>query len=72
MSKQRNYYTVATYENGRWAPQFGDYVKSVASQERKDILSNGELRASHVAIIQSWDAQADIMKACETFPAPKV
>lgn len=33
------YYTLLIRMNGKWSPQFGDYVKAVVAQERKDTYS---------------------------------
>jgi hypothetical protein len=30
------YYTLLIKEDGVWAPQFGDYVRSVVAQEKRD------------------------------------
>jgi hypothetical protein len=36
MPKLRPYYTLAIREQGRWAPQFGDYERAVVTQEARD------------------------------------
>lgn len=30
----KKYYTLVTFENNKWAPQFGDYHKSVVKDEQ--------------------------------------
>lgn len=30
----KNYYTLVTFQNGKWAPQFGDYEKNVVKDEQ--------------------------------------
>lgn len=30
----RTYYTLLSYEHGRWCPQFGDYDRKVVQEER--------------------------------------
>lgn len=32
----RKYHTLAVFEDGQWAPQFGDWDKDVVKQERED------------------------------------
>lgn len=51
MLKSRPYYTLAIREHGRWAPQFGDYERSVVAQEARDGYS--QRRASDRKIVAS-------------------
>jgi hypothetical protein len=36
MPKLKPYYTLAIREEGRWAPQFGDYSRATVEQEARD------------------------------------
>jgi hypothetical protein len=36
MPKPRPYYTLAVRQEGRWAPQFGDYQRERVEQEARD------------------------------------
>ena len=38
------YYTLLTYENGTWSPQFGDYDRETVSLERRDCYSADETK----------------------------
>jgi len=33
---QTTYYTLLIFEDGAWAPQFGDYVRKVVTDEKRD------------------------------------
>ena len=54
----RAYYTLAIREEGRWAPQFGDYDKATVEQEAVD--SYFEHRALDRRIVKSADDRASI------------
>jgi hypothetical protein len=57
MTMKRYYTLVIRDEDNRWYPQFGDYVRSVVEQERKDSypVSKKDWR-----IIKTADDQASI------------
>lgn len=54
----RRYHTLAIREDGRWAPQFGDYDKDAVLQERED--SYGETKRRDWRVITTGDKKADI------------
>jgi hypothetical protein len=60
MAKQ--YFTLVIFENGSWAPQFGDYVRSVVQDERDDYREHDVL-LKHMKIIKTTDDQASIDSA---------
>lgn len=57
------YYTLATRENGKWAPQFGDYDRKVVQQELEDTVgAYHQFKRKDCTIFWTWykDGQAAI------------
>ena len=65
MSKHRTYFTLFIRENGRWAPQFGDYSVFVVRQEKSDRYDNGEAKIKDMKIVPTVDTQEAINRACD-------
>lgn len=55
----RRYYTLVQFENGKWSPQFGDYVKKAVKDEYDDYRSQGVV-AGDMMIICTKEDQASI------------
>lgn len=51
----RRYYTLTTFEGGKWCAQFGDYERKVVAQEALDNYHGERLK-----IICTGDSQAQI------------
>jgi hypothetical protein len=54
----RRYWTLAIREDGVWAPQFGDYMRSVVADEAKDAYRH--VKGSDKAIFASAPTQRAI------------
>jgi hypothetical protein len=57
--EMKTYFTLAVREDGRWAPQFGDYSRSVVAEELDDYLSR-DVRRGDLKVVRSGDTQASI------------
>lgn len=55
----RKYHTLAVREDGRWAPQFGDYDRETVDSEREEYRDKGH-KARDLRIITTGDTQAAI------------
>jgi hypothetical protein len=53
-----NYYTLATFQNGKWAPQFGDYSRNTVVEEKNDSYKNTKWE-----IVKTTDNQEAINEA---------
>jgi hypothetical protein len=66
MPKLRPYYTLAIREQGRWAPQFGDYSRATVEQEARDSYAHDHagkrIRALDRKIVKS-DPDCDAIDA---------
>lgn len=58
----RQYYTLVVRDEGIWAPQAGDYSRSVMSEEMIDYKDHG-YKTKDLKIIKTGARQADIMIA---------
>ena len=59
----RIYWILLVKEEGQWAMEFGDYSKSVVTQERRDYLdSRVEFKAADVKVRACLDTQEEIDK----------
>lgn len=57
----RRYHTLAVREDGRWAPQFGDYDLETVEAERDDYRHGYQaIKARDLRIVTTGPAQADI------------
>ena len=56
----RPYFTLAIREDGRWAPQFGDYERAVVAQEIRDAYAH--VRKQDCKIVKS-DPDCDAINA---------
>lgn len=57
----RPYFTLATRDDGKWSPQFGDYSRAVVAQESTDSYS--DYRRADKRIITSGDSEDAINAA---------
>lgn len=57
----RRYHTLAVREDGRWAPQFGDYDRETVEAERDDYRHGSQgIKARDLRIVTTGPTQADI------------
>lgn len=57
------YYTLAVREDGRWAPQFGDYDKDVVKDEMWDTYLDEGYSPKDLKILRTDEAQSAINAA---------
>jgi hypothetical protein len=57
---RKRYFTLAVRDDGRWAPQFGDYDRSVVADELNDYVDSHDYRRKDLRILTTTDAQAAI------------
>lgn len=63
------YYSIVTWEDGAetgWAPQFGDYDRSVVEAELEDCYE--DIPSRYKKIVRSGDTQAEIAHAIAMLP----
>jgi hypothetical protein len=57
MAKLKTYYTLLQREDGKWAPQFGDYDRETVESERDDYRDH-DIKAKDLKIVttqgHSW------------------
>lgn len=53
----KRYFSLLVRENGKWAPQFGDYSKSVVKSELREWRDNGA-KAGDLKIVEHDDSKA--------------
>lgn len=58
------YYTLATYEDGRWVADFGAYDRDDVATERDDKLDHG-MPAKHLKIVSTRGWQPAILAAID-------
>ena len=64
----RRYHTLVIREDGRWAPQFGDYSKADVQQEERDCYTHFQgkrIPKTDRKIITTDDTQAAITAAID-------
>ena len=66
--KTKTYWTLASWEDHGWYPQFGDYTKSVVYQEFIDSYRGD---GNHYRIVSSEPEQAAIMARLATLAPPE-
>lgn len=58
-----SYYTLCTFDDGVWHPQFGDYDHSVVEDERSEYYEGCGYSASRLKIVKSGVDQAAVDQA---------
>lgn len=68
ITNTRAYWILIVREEGIWAQEFGDYVKSVVVQERQDYLdSRLDFKARDVRIVCCMNTDEDILRVVREF-----
>ncbi len=58
----KTYYSLLSKQDGRWAIEFGSYVRSEVAFEKREMVGGGFTRRD-LKIIQTDDTQVDIYAA---------
>lgn len=70
----RKYYTVCTFEDGRWFDEFGSYKLAEVKEEAQALKDRAQAygrKRNTVQIIKHDDTAQAMMAARDALPAPK-